>query len=76
MAGDGDLGVVTGGSEFAVARIEGGVQLVGAFESCLEDGRAEAMGGAAGGVEDEQALGGEDAGVKISKGLGKCAPGR
>ena len=51
------------------------MQLVGAFESCLEDGRAEAMGGAAGGVEDEQALGGEDAGVEVSKGLGEGAAG-
>ena len=51
------------------------MKFVGALDGGAQNGRAEAMEVAACGVEDEQALRGEDAGVEIGEGLGEGAAG-
>ena len=73
--GDGDLGVIAGGFKSAVALEQRGVELVGALDGGAQNRRAEAMEVAAAGIEDQQALGGEDAGVEIGEGLGEGAAG-
>ena len=59
LRSDGDLNVIAGGFEGLAAFGECGVKLVGALDGGAEDGRAEAMEVAAGGVDDEKALRGE-----------------
>ena len=51
------------------------MEFVGVLNAGAQDGRAEAMEVAAGGVEDEQALGGKDPRVEIGEGLGEGAAG-
>ena len=67
--------MIAGGFESVAAFGECGVKLVGALDGGAEDGRAEAMEVAAGGVNDEKALRGEDCGVEIAEGLGEGAAG-
>ena len=67
--------MIAGGFESLAALGERGVKLVGTLDGGAEDRRAEAMEVAAGGVDDEQALRGEDCGIKIAEGLGESAAG-
>ena len=75
LRGDGDLGVIAGGFESLAAFGERGVELVGALDGRAQHGRAEAMEVAAGGVDDEKALGGEDLRVEIGESLREGAAG-
>ena len=70
-----NLGVVTGGLEGAIAAQQGGVELAGALQGGAQDGSAQAMEVAAGGVEDEQPLRGKRLAVEMGKGLAKVRPG-
>jgi hypothetical protein len=58
-APDGHLRVIAGGFQFAVAVEQRRVQLVGALDAGPQHRRAHAVDFAAGGVEDQQALGGK-----------------
>ena len=72
---DGNLGVVAGFGQGAIAVEERGVELVGLLDGGEEDGSAEAVNFGRGGIEGEQALGGEGFGIEIGECLGEGASG-
>ena len=67
--------MIAGGFESVAALGERGVELVGTLNGCAKNRRAEAMEFAARGVDDEEALRGEDGRVEISEGLREGAAG-
>ena len=75
LRSDCDLNVIAGSFEGKASLGERRVKLVGTLDGGAEDRRTEAMEIAAGSVDDEKALGGEDCGVEIAKSLRESAAG-
>ena len=67
--------MITGSIEGLAAFGECGIEFVGTFQSRAQHRSAEAVKVAAGGVDDEQTLRGEDCCVELGEGLGKGAAG-
>jgi hypothetical protein len=68
--GDEDLGVVAALGEELVAVVEGGFEGVGVLDSVAENGSAEGVEGAGGGVDDDEAGVGEGGGEEAREGGG------
>src|SRR6202789_4347950 len=72
---DGNLGVVTGFRQRAIAVEQRGVQLIGTLDGGEQNRRAKIVYFRRRGVKDEKTLGGEDFGVEVRECLGKGAAG-
>ena len=67
--------MVAGSFEDFVSFEQGGVEFIGALDRGFEDRAAKTMDFGAGGVEDEEALGGEGFGVELCERLAEGATG-